>query len=80
MDGIDSDYPAPSVYCFGGKDDEERAPPRITDRLGEVVILDHIRDPQVLVIDCVVGSHERERGLVMKVGSLAAYDQMRLRQ
>jgi len=50
------------------------------DALGKVMIPDHIADLQVLVIDHIIGAHECERRLVMKVLPLAAHLQMRLGQ
>jgi len=42
-----------------------------------MLIPDHVGDLQVFVIDRVVLTHQLERRLVVKVGSLAAYRLMR---
>ena len=70
----------PSIYCFESEDAQECRPPGITDAFGEMVIPDHVGRLQVFVVDRVVGSDQRERRLMMKILSLAAYLLMRLRQ
>ena len=55
--GIDSNDPATSVCCFVRQDDEEGAPPRVTNGLGQMVMLHHVGGLQVLMIDDIVGSH-----------------------
>src|SRR6476661_7612401 len=52
------DYPLPGTCCLESEDGEKRAPPRIADALGEMVILDHIGHLQVFMIDHVVLSNE----------------------
>src|SRR5262249_45628700 len=48
--------------------------------LGEVVILHHVADLQIFVIDRVVRAHQTERRLVVEVLALAAHRLVRLRQ
>jgi hypothetical protein len=48
--------------------------------LGEVVVLDHIADLQIFVIDGVVLAHECERRLMVKVPPLASHLLMRFGQ
>ena len=48
--------------------------------LGEMVVLEHVGRLQVLVIDRIVGSHQGQRRLVVKVLSLAAHLLMRFGQ
>ena len=55
----------------------ELRPARIADALGEVMVPDHIGDPQIFEIDRVVLAHEIQRGLVVEVGALALQRLMR---
>jgi hypothetical protein len=48
------------------------------DALGQVAVLHHVADLQILVIDRVVLAYERERVLVVEVLSLAAHFLIRL--
>ncbi len=68
----------PSVCCFGCEEGAELAPASITDALGEVVVLHHVGRLQVFVIDRVVLTHQRQRRLVVEVGSCPPYPLMRL--
>ena len=68
----------PGACCLEREDAQERRPARIGDALGKVVILDHVGDPQVLVIDDIAFAHKRQRRLMVKVLSLAAHSLMRL--
>ena len=70
----------PALRSLESEDGQERAPPRIGDALGEVVVLDHVGDPQVFVIDHVVRLHQREGFLVVEVAALAGDVLMRLGQ
>ena len=54
--GIDGDDPATGPCCLVRQDDEERAPPRVTDALCQMVILHHVGGLQVFVIDRVVAA------------------------
>jgi hypothetical protein len=51
------DYPLPGTCCLESKDGEKRAPPRIADALGEMVILDHIGHLQAFMIDHTASRH-----------------------
>jgi hypothetical protein len=75
-----SDDSAPSVHCFGCEDAQEARPARISDALGEAVILEHVGRLQIFVIEHIVLSHELERNLLVEVLSLAAHRLMRLGQ
>ena len=63
----------PGACCLESEDAQERAPARIMDALGEMVVLEHVGRLQVLVIDHVVVAHQRERRLVVEVLSLALH-------
>src|SRR4029077_366855 len=76
--GIDRYHALPSIRSCDSEDDEERAAPRITNALGEVVILHHVADPQVFVIDRVVVRHQRVSFLVVEVAALARDVPLRL--
>src|SRR5262249_12124745 len=68
---------APGACCLGVEEAKEATPPRITDALGEAVVLDHVGRLQVLMIDRVVGANEGEGRLMVKVRALALHLQMR---
>jgi hypothetical protein len=70
----------PSIRSFESKDGQERAPPGVGDRLRQVVIPDHIGNPQVFVIDHIVRLDELARFLVVKVAPLSCDVLMRLGQ
>jgi hypothetical protein len=72
-------YPLPGAFSLESKDGEKRAPPCIGDALGKVTVPDHIADLQIFVIDHIIGSHQGERRLVMKVLSLTAHQMVRFR-
>ena len=69
-----------SICCFELQDAQECGPARVGDRLGEVVILDHVGRLQILMIDRVVVANEREGRLVVEVLPLTLHLQMRLGQ
>ena len=71
--GIDGDYPATSACCLVRQDDEERAPPRVTDGLRQMVMLHHVGRLEIFVIDHIIGAYEGERRLVVKVAPLASH-------
>ncbi len=52
---IDSDHLMSSVRSFGFKDVEECAPTGVHDRLGKLMVLDHIDDRQLLNGNMVIG-------------------------
>ena len=78
--GIDGDYPATGACCLVRQDDEEGAPPRVTHRLGQMVMLHQVGGLEVLVTDRVVLAYQRQRRLVVEVLSLASHPLMRLGQ
>jgi hypothetical protein len=53
-------------------------PPRITIRLGQVVIPHHVGRLEVFVIDRIMLLNERQRGLVVEVLPLASHLLIRL--
>src|SRR4029077_21241558 len=70
-------YDSPTgAYCLESEDAQECRPPRILDALSEVVVSDHVADLQIFMIDSVIRAHERQRGFVVKIGSLATYPLM----
>ncbi len=72
-------YDSPTgACCLVGEDAQERRPPSILDTLGEMVIPEHVGRLQVLVINHIIGTHQGERRLMMKVLPLAAHRLMRL--
>jgi hypothetical protein len=78
--GIHRNHSLPSIRSFESEDGHERTPPRILDGLSEMMVLDHVADPQVFMVDRVILAHERERRLVVEVLSLVVDALMRLRQ
>src|SRR5215469_8806523 len=71
------DHLTPGACCLGLKDGAKRCPASIGDALGEVVVPDHIRNPQIFHIDHVILLQQRECGLVMKVAPLPLHRLMR---
>ena len=51
---VDRYHSSTGACCLVGEDAQERAPPRISDAFGEMVILEHIGRLQILMIDGVV--------------------------
>jgi hypothetical protein len=74
---IDRDHFPTGACCLEGKDAQERTPPRILNRLGEMVVPDHVGRLQILMVNRVVFAQQRERCLEVKVLSLATYLLMR---
>jgi hypothetical protein len=70
---IHCDDSPPGACRLEGEDDEERAPSRVSHRLGQLVMLDHGGGLEILMLDAVVLLDERERGLMVKVGALALH-------
>src|SRR5215469_10304059 len=64
------DHPTASVRCFAAQDGPELPPARITDALGEARILDQIGHLQIFQIDHIIGLHQPECRLMMKVPPL----------
>jgi hypothetical protein len=50
------------------------------DRLGEVVVLEHVGRLQILAIDRIIFAHKSQRRLVVEVLPLAPYFLMGFRQ
>jgi hypothetical protein len=61
-------------------DGAKRGPARIRDARGAVVVRHHGADPQVFMIDHVVGVHQLRRFPLMAVAALLAHMVMGLRQ
>jgi hypothetical protein len=79
--GVDWYGPATGACCLvrkDGEDGEERAPPRIANTLGEVVVPEHVGRLYVFMIDRVIGADERERRFVVEVLALPSHRLMRL--
>jgi hypothetical protein len=70
----------PGACSLESEDGEKLPTACITDALSEMVIPDHAGNPQVLMIDRVVGLDQGERRLVVKVLPLAAHFLLRLDQ
>ena len=68
----------PSVCCFESKDGEERAPSRIRDALGEMVVPDHVGRLQILKVDGIILLDQRVRFFVVKVAPLPLHLLVRL--
>jgi hypothetical protein len=77
---VDRDHLPTGACCLVGKDGQECRPARILNGLSETVILEHIADLQIFVIDGVVLAHEGERRLMVKVPPLALHLLMRFGQ
>ena len=60
----------PGACRLESKDGQERAPPRLTDALGEGVVPRHVGDPQVCDIQRVVGLDQVVGFLVVNVPPL----------
>src|SRR5262245_8618133 len=75
MDRLDS---LPGACSLESENGQKRRPACVRNRLGEVVIPDHVGDPQIFMINRIVLARQLERRLVMEVLSLAAYCLMRL--
>ena len=60
----------PSIRSFESKDGQKCAPTSITDAFGEGVVPNHVADPQVFMIDRVVGLHQLARFFVVEVAPL----------
>ena len=71
---------SPSIRSFEVQDGQECSPPGVLNGLRQMVILRHVPDLQVLVIDHIIGAHERQCRLMMEVRPLAAHRLMRLCQ
>ena len=67
------DHPTASVRCFAAQDGPELPPARITDALGEARILDQIGHLQIFQIDHIIGLHQPECRLMMKVPPLSLH-------
>jgi hypothetical protein len=72
------DYSLPGACCLESEVAQERRPPRITDTLGEMVVLEQSGRLQVFVVDRVVGTDQRQRCLVVKILPLSLHLLMRL--
>src|SRR5262249_32317642 len=67
----DSDHLMTSSLSLVGQDTEKRAPTRIADALGKVVVLDHASDVQVLDADATVPQGILVGGFEVEVAPLA---------
>jgi REP-associated tyrosine transposase len=67
---IHFDHPSTSFFRFVRQDHNELTPPRVTDALRQMRILDHPFDVQIFDRDRVELSHDFERRLVMKIRPL----------
>jgi putative transposase len=77
---IHLDYLSAGAFSLARKDQDELAPSRVTDALGEMMIPDHPSHVQIFDGNRVKLSHDIERSLVVKVRALASYLLVLLRQ
>src|SRR5215475_16178194 len=69
---IHLNYFTASLFRFARKDQDEFIPSRVTDALGEMMILHHPFDVQIFDSDRVELAHDLERRFMMKIGALAS--------
>ena len=69
---IHLDHYTASFFRFARQDQYEFIPSRVTDALGEMMILHHPFDIQIFHGDRVELAYDLERRLVMKIGALAS--------
>jgi putative transposase len=69
---IHLDHYTASFFRFARKYQDELIPSRVTDALGEMMILHHPFDVQIFHGDRVELAYDLERRLVMKIGALAS--------
>src|SRR5262245_25722784 len=69
---IHLDHYTTSIFRFARKDQYEFIPSRVTDALGEMMILHHPFDVQIFDGHRVEFAHDFERRLLMKIGALAS--------
>ena len=77
---MDGDDPATGACCLVRQDDEERAPPRVTDALRQMMVLDHSTDVQIFHFDALVLIYQLYCLFEMKISSLPLHLQMLLPQ
>src|SRR2546428_3116103 len=68
---IHLDYHTAGAFSLARKDQDELTPSRVTDALGETVILHHPFNVQIFDGDRVEFAHDLERRLVVKIRALA---------
>src|SRR5579859_3469333 len=76
--GWHGDNPTPGACCLGFEDGPELRPARISEALSQVMVPDHVSDPQIFQGDGVVLAQEIQRGLVVEVRALSLHRLMRL--
>src|SRR5215475_917413 len=69
---IHLDHDTASLFRFARKDQDELIPSRVTDALGEMMILQHPFDVQIFDGHRIEFAHDFERRLVMEIGALAS--------
>ena len=67
---IDSDHVMSSIFSFGFKDVEKRAPGGVHDAFRQVMVFDHPRDLQVLNRNAMISFGVRFGGLEMEIAAL----------
>jgi hypothetical protein len=70
---MDRFHPSTGACRLVGEDARERRPPRILSGFGEMVMIDHVADPQILVVVRIVGSDQRQSRLLVEVPFSAAH-------
>src|SRR5919201_1697085 len=52
---VHGDHPPPSFFRFGSEDRDEQTPRSVVNRPGQAVVLHHVPDGQVFVVDRIIG-------------------------
>jgi hypothetical protein len=68
----------PSICSFESEDGAELTPARVTDGLGEMVVLHHVGNLQVFVVYRIVALHQGARGFMLMIEPLPSHLQMLL--
>jgi hypothetical protein len=68
---IHFDHRSPSFFRFEDHDHYELPPSRVTDALGQVMVLDHTPDVQIFDFDALVLRDQLSRLFEMKIASLS---------
>jgi hypothetical protein len=75
---VDRNDSLPGTRSLEGEDGEELPPAGIRDALGESMVLHHVADPQIFVIDDIVLARQRAGFFVLEVPPLPPHVLMRL--
>jgi hypothetical protein len=69
--------PPTGACCLEGEDAQKLRPSGVLNGLGQMMVLEHVGDLQILMIDCIETPHQMQRGFLLEILPLTPHLEMR---